>query len=45
MITIGFPIGMTLGQMIYCAIKKDNYEFGAGWISASWIGYLAVVYL
>ncbi len=45
MITLGFPIGMTIGQILYCAYRRSNYEFGAGWIGATWVTYLAWVYL
>jgi len=45
MITIGFPIGMTIAQIIYTLWRRTNVEFGAGFISATWITYLGSVYL
>ncbi len=44
MITIGFPIGMTIGIIIYCILTKGNYEYGLGYVLASWITYLATLY-
>ena len=45
MITIGFPIGMTIGTITLCVLLRSNYEYGIGFILASWITYLATVYL
>ena len=43
MITIGFPIGMTIGTIVFCVLTNRNYEFGICFILASWIIYLATI--
>ncbi len=49
MISTGFPIGMTIAQLLFIYLKRNNNFEGTGFnfgvLGGTWATYLAMAYL